>query len=225
MIRLLVLRPEPGASETVQRARTMGLNAVSIPLFEIVPVPWTAPDPAAFDALLVTSANAIRAGGEQLQRLTTLPVHAVGEATAEAARQAGFAVATAGDGDVDRLLGSIAPNMRLLHLGGVHRTLPTAASQAITAIAVYEAAELEQPDLSHAEGAVALLHSRRAAGRFADLADEGAFDRSTVAIAAISPATLDAAGSGWRHAEAADEPTDSALLALAAQLCNNAPRS
>ena len=29
----------------------MGLDARSLPLFEIVPVAWTAPDPAGFDAL------------------------------------------------------------------------------------------------------------------------------------------------------------------------------
>ena len=35
MSRIVVLRPEPGASETVERAKTRGLDAVRIPLFEI----------------------------------------------------------------------------------------------------------------------------------------------------------------------------------------------
>ena len=35
MSRVLVLRPEPGASATVERARKLGLDAVVIPLFEV----------------------------------------------------------------------------------------------------------------------------------------------------------------------------------------------
>ena len=33
MKRVLVLRPEPGASATVERARALGLDAVAVPLF------------------------------------------------------------------------------------------------------------------------------------------------------------------------------------------------
>ena len=73
MRRVIVLRPEPGASETVARARRLGLDAAAIPLFEIEPLEWTAPDPEAFDGLLLTSANAVRHGGEKLQALRALP--------------------------------------------------------------------------------------------------------------------------------------------------------
>ena len=86
MRRLLVLRPEPSASATVERARRRGLDAIAMPLFEIEPIAWTAPEAARFDALLITSANALRCGGEELQSLRGLPVYAVGEATADAAR-------------------------------------------------------------------------------------------------------------------------------------------
>ena len=44
MRRVLVLRPEPGASATVERARQRGLDAVAMPLFEIEPVAWEAPE-------------------------------------------------------------------------------------------------------------------------------------------------------------------------------------
>ena len=86
MRRVIVLRPEPGASETVARARELGLDAVAIPLFEVEAVEWTAPEAGGFDGLLLTSANAIRHGGDQLQSLRGLPVYAVGKATSEAAR-------------------------------------------------------------------------------------------------------------------------------------------
>ena len=44
MRRLIVLRPEPGASATMERARERGLDPVAMPLFEIEPVAWHAPD-------------------------------------------------------------------------------------------------------------------------------------------------------------------------------------
>ena len=101
---LLVLRPEPGASATAERARKLGLDPVLLPLFEVEPIEWAAPDPSTFDALLLTSANTIRMGGNQLERLRGLPVHAVGQATADAAHEAGFDVATSGDAGIERLL-------------------------------------------------------------------------------------------------------------------------
>ena len=122
MSRIVVLRPEPGASETVERAKTRGLDAVRIPLFKIEAVEWQAPDASGFDALLMTSANAVRFGGEQLASFRGLPVHAVGKATAEAAREAGFDIATSGDGGVERLLGSLEADLKLLHLCGEDRS-------------------------------------------------------------------------------------------------------
>src|SRR3954453_18370405 len=116
MWRVVVLRPQPGADATVVKARALGLEAVAIPLFEIDSVEWEAPDAGSFDGLLLTSANAVRFGGEGLGELRGLKVYAVGEATAEAARAAGFGVAAVGDGGVDRLLGSSEPDLRLLHL-------------------------------------------------------------------------------------------------------------
>jgi uroporphyrinogen-III synthase len=216
MRRLLVLRPEPGASATVERARERGLDASVIPLFEIEPVEWGAPDPGAFDALLLTSANAVRFGGAGLASVRGLPVYAVGEATAEAARAAGFAIAGTGEVGVDRLLSSIAVELRLLHLCGADRRSPETARQAIAPIVVYRARAIDNPDLSAAPGSVAVVHSPRAGARLAELLDE----RSAIFIAAISAPAAAALGEGWGALEIADRPSDESLLALAARLCN-----
>ena len=216
MRRVLVLRPEPGASATVEKAQGRGLDAVAIPLFEIEPVAWQAPDPGGFDALLLTSANAMRMGGDELMKLRGLPVHAVGEATAEAARGAGFDIASVGDAGVDRLLDSLDPDLKLLHLCGEDRREPRSAPQAITPITAYRAMAIERPDLSGATGAVAVVHSPRAARRLAGLVA----GRGSITIVAISPAAAEAAGGGWQQVESADAPNDEALLALAARLCN-----
>ena len=219
MRRLIVLRPEPGASETVERAQAIGLDAQAMPLFTVEPVEWQAPDAAPFDGLLLTSANAIRYGGEQLNDLRGLPAHAVGEATAAAAREAGFDVRSVGDSGVERLLASIAPELRLLHLCGQHRT-DVDARQDIEPLPVYRSGELPMPDgLEGAAGCTIALHSPRAGRRFAELCSEARLDRSSIRLAAISEAALAAAGSGWERAKAADRPSDEALLAVAARLC------
>ena len=63
MTRLAVLRSEPGASDTVRKARRRGLDAISLSLFQVEPVAWEVPDIDHFDALLLTSANAVLHGG------------------------------------------------------------------------------------------------------------------------------------------------------------------
>jgi uroporphyrinogen-III synthase len=217
MRRLIVLRPEPGASATAAKARKLGLDVEAIPLFELEPVEWEAPDAARFDGLLITSANAVRHAGEAFQQLRGLPVHAVGEATAQAAREAGFGIGNVGEGGVERLLGSIPAELKLLHLCGEDRSDPSDMRQAITAVPVYRARERDAPDLGDVRGAVAMIHSPRAARRFAELVEE----KSSIAVAAISPVAAAAAGGGWERVESAGEPSDDALLALAARLCNN----
>jgi uroporphyrinogen-III synthase len=216
MTRVLVLRPEPGASATVERARAVGLDAVAVPLFEIEPLEWEVPEAGGFDGLLLTSANAIRCGGERLYDLRGLKVYAVGDATAEAAREAGFDIAATGDAGIDRLLGSIDDELRLLHLCGADRREPADARQAIVPLAVYCARAIGAPDLSAARGSVVMIHSPRAGRRLAELVET----RGSISIAAISPAAAGAVGSGWKSVETADQPSDEALLALTARLCN-----
>jgi len=219
MRRVLVLRPEPGASATVERAQQRGLKAVAVPLFEVEPIDWKTPDPDRFDALLLTSANAVRHGGDGLKVLRGMPVHAIGAATADAAREAGFTIVGIGDAGVDRLLGSLDPDLRLLHLTGEDRIALASARQALTVVPVYRAREVPNPALQSVQGSVALIHSPRAGRRFAELVQ----DRGSVIIAAISRAAAEAVGAGWASVEATESPNDDALLALAARLCNNLP--
>lgn len=220
---VLVLRPEPGASATAERARALGLAAIAIPLFEVEPVTWQAPEPLNFDGLLLTSANAIRHGGEELNHVKALRVYAVGAATAQAARSEGFDVAATGDSDLAYFLAAIDPGLRLLHLAGEHRTATAQPRQQITTLTVYRSQAVEDAALRPAR--VALIHSPRAGRRFAELAMAQDLDNSAIAIAAISANAAAAVGAGWASVAIAPAPTDEALLALAARLCNNpAPR-
>ncbi|NNM78202.1 uroporphyrinogen-III synthase [Sphingomonas sp. ID1715] len=212
---LLVLRPEPGASATAARIEVLGLEAIVSPLFRIVPLHWEAPD-RPWEALLITSANAARMIDERIDR--AVPVYAVGATTAAAAEQAGFRNVIVGRGDVAQLVDRAAGDgvRALLHLAGADRTGFDPQGLKVEVRAVY-AAEPVAPGPAFREAlerdAVALLHSARAARRFRELAGPQG------AIAAISPAVRAAAGTGWAHAVAAERPTDDALLAVAARLC------
>jgi uroporphyrinogen-III synthase len=219
---LVILRPEPGASVTADAARHLGLEPILMPLFRIEPIAWTVSDLTDFDGLLLTSANAVRAGERELRKCLDLPAHAVGEATASAARQEGFRVETVGSSGVDSLLASLSPNLRLLHPCGADRREPRSAAQTIIAIPVYRSAELPLPDNFHAlEGSIVVVHSPRAAARLADLARHSGLARKSIAIAAISPEAAAAVGAEWQQVESADNPDERALLALAARLCHN----
>lgn len=207
---LVILRPEPGGSVTAEKVRALGLEIRRHPLFAAQALSWSMPD-GPFDALLVTSANAVRLAGT----LPELPVHAVGRASADAATAAGLRVATTGEGDVQSLLGQLPSGLRLLHLAGEERILPAAPRHRITPVAVYRMVPQPLPDATLIEGAVAMVHSPVAGRRLAEVEVE----RGRVRIAAISPAAAAACGPGWEICAAADEPNDAALLSLAAKLC------
>ncbi|GHC73954.1 uroporphyrinogen III methyltransferase [Limoniibacter endophyticus] len=88
---MIVTRPEPAASRTVARLKAEGFYASAVPLTEIRTLPVKAVS-GTFDAVIVTSANAVSsADSKMLEALRALPAFAVGQATGEALRQAGFA--------------------------------------------------------------------------------------------------------------------------------------
>lgn len=212
---LLILRPQPGAGFTAQRARALGLDPSLCPLFALRPVPWSPPPIERFDALLLTSANTLRHGGAGLNALTSLPVLAVGETTAAAARVAGFHVEQVGDGGVDALLDRLPPR-RLLHLCG-DEARDGGPRHAIERVVTYRADPIPDPGLPDLDGLVVAVHSPRAGRRLAELAH----GRDGAAVVAISPAAAAAVGNGWRSVAAAAMPADRDLLALAARLCQD----
>ncbi len=197
----------------------MDLPAISLPLFDLAPLPWTPPDPAAFDRLLLTSANALRHGGAGLAALRSLPVLAVGAATADAARAAGFDVAIAGKRDAAALLADLDPDLRLLWLSGRDRTAITHPAP-WQVIAVYRADSraLTAAQTQRLTDGVALLHSARAARHLAAELDRHGVARARIRIAAISDKAADAAGPGWARVAIAATPTDDALIAAARPL-------
>lgn len=223
--RVLLLRPEAGASESAARARRLGLEPVVAPLFTVSSVAWAAPEPSDFDALLLTSANSARHGGPELARLRSLRCHAVGEATAAAAEAAGFRHVVTGPGDGAAALEGMAKAgiAHILHLCGRDHLPLAHPLLAVERRIVYRADATDRlPEAARTalgEGALALVHSPRAGALFGALVDRAGLERGGIRLAAISAQAAAAAGFGWRQVAAAARPRDEALLELAVKLC------
>lgn len=215
---LLLLRPEPGLSESMDRAAKLGLDVIARPLFHIEPVEWSAPEASEYDALLLTSANAVRQAGPGLDEFRDLPAHVVGEATASAARDAGLRVVNTGWAGAAELLATLPPSARLLHLAGEHRGRQETGHRVDVRI-VYRSAAIDEPALPPLAGLVAAVHSPRAGARLAEFASS----RDRTAIAAISKAAAEAIGEGWERIEMAPRSDDMSLLAVASMLCHTSP--
>jgi uroporphyrinogen-III synthase len=224
---LVIIRPDPGLSATAAEAERLGISIVAAPLFEIEPREWSPPAADRIDALLIGSANAIRHGGSALDSLREKPVYAVGQSTAQAARDAGFGIAGTGEGGLQTLLDRLAGQpLRLLRLAGDEHVplIAPAGVELVTRIAYASVAQRMPGSLAMGleAGAVVLLHSAAAARHFAAECDRLGLDRSRIVLAALAPRIAEAAGEGWEAVAAASAPTDAALLALARDMCHPA---
>lgn len=224
--RLLALRPEPGLAATLEKARAMGLAITGHPLSAIRALSWDCPDPAAIDGLLIGSANAILHGGPHLARLSAKPVFAVAEATAAAARAAGFTVAMTGSGGLQGVLAAVPPPCHLLRIAGEeHVPLTPPAGVTFAEVIAYrsEALPLNPVAALLASGtALALLHSAATAAHFAAECDRLDLPRARITLAALGPRIAAAAGEGWAAIHTAATPDESTLLQLAFDLCQQA---
>src|SRR5215203_1085450 len=122
-MRVLVTRPREQGERTAERLLALGHEPFCAPLLTIRPTLQPAPS-GGFDALIVTSANAI-ATLISWPHARSLPVYAVGAQTAALVREAGFETVRAAEGDASSLAGLVrrseAAGARLLHIAGRDR--------------------------------------------------------------------------------------------------------
>jgi uroporphyrinogen-III synthase len=102
---VLVTRPHPDDEATAAALRTRGFEVLLAPMLRFEPVAFHDDIDARYDAVIVTSANALRGIEPHLSgsRLLELPLFAVGEHTASAARGAGFGKVIPANGDATAL--------------------------------------------------------------------------------------------------------------------------
>jgi uroporphyrinogen-III synthase len=121
-MRIIVTRPQADGERTATVLEALGHEVLVAPLMRIEPVAVALN--GTWSAIVITSANALQAAAAP--ELKSLPVFAIGSRTAEAARQAGFAVVSAANGDTKDLVRLIAARSAgakapLLYLAGEDR--------------------------------------------------------------------------------------------------------
>ncbi|MGG5811712.1 uroporphyrinogen-III synthase [Falsiroseomonas sp. CW058] len=230
---VLVTRPEPGGAETAARLARLGLRAVLAPALVLTPRPFRL---ARAQAVVLAS----RAGARALPApVPGLPVLAVGEATAEAARERGWAATPAGGTAADIVAHAArhldpAAGPLLLAVGRGYSLELAAALRARGFRVVRRIAYVASPATALPEEAVRalragevrtiLFHSPRSA-RCAITLFRAAGLAATAAGAealAISPRVAEAAAAAiaplaWRAMRVAGRPDEAALLALLGQ--------
>jgi uroporphyrinogen-III synthase len=121
--KIWITRAQPGADATAERVRALGHEAVIAPLLAVHALPDVQIDLGGVAALAFTSGNGVRAFAD-ISPERSLRVFAVGAATAQAARAAGFKLVLSADGDVEALaegIGQRRGELRgvVLHPGAV----------------------------------------------------------------------------------------------------------
>jgi uroporphyrinogen-III synthase len=220
-MRVLVTRPIEDADRTSEALAAAGHKALIAPLFAVAPLPHAMP--AVADAVVATSANAIRqADLSDMPR--DRPVYAVGRATAAEAGRAGFRDVRSADGDAGDLAALLAagPHRRLVYLAG--RPRRDAALKAlgapfeITVVETYETRAVEALPAA-AAGALrlgeveAILHfSPRAAVVFERLATQAGLgaEAGLLLHVFISDAAVTDA---FPHRRIAERPNLAAMIA------------
>ncbi len=232
-MRLLVTRPEEEGRRTAEALRAQGHEVLLAPLLRIEPIPNADFGPPPWSAILISSANAARAVAAHPRKgeLVALPLLAVGERSAEAAREAGFADVTSAGGDAKdlaraaaaRFAGRSAP---LLYLAGEDRAADLSAELGelrVRAVVVYRAIKAESlpPTLQAALAAgwlEGVLHySRRSAEAYLALAQAAGLRRKALApLHYCLSARIAAALAEAPDVRIAAEPNEAALLRLVA---------
>jgi uroporphyrinogen-III synthase len=102
---VLVTRPNPDDETTASALRARGFEVLRAPMLRFEPVAFRDDEDARYGAVIVTSANALRGIAPHLKgnRLLKLPLFAVGEHTASAARGIGFEKIIPANGDATAL--------------------------------------------------------------------------------------------------------------------------
>jgi uroporphyrinogen-III synthase len=234
---VLVTRPQPDDEATAAALRARDFEVLKAPMLRFEPVAFQDDTDAAYGAVIVTSANALRGIEPHLEnsRLLALPLFAVGERTADAARDAGFERVISADGDAAGLRDCVLASVKtkelkkaspLLYLAGADlaRDLAgelgergfTVVTHTTYRMAAVSSLPREICDAFAAHRIEAVLHySRRSARAFLQAARAGGVEISALAIpqccisAQVATVVRDA---GATQVVVAATPDENALL-------------
>ena len=234
-MRALITRPEEDAAPLAEALAARQVEVTVEPLLVIRVLDDVAVDLDGVQALLFTSANGVRAFAARSAR-RDIGVLAVGDASAAAAREAGFRHVESAGGDVADLVRLVKARLdpkagALFHAAGsvVAGDLAGQLAEAgyqLRRVMLYEAkpADALSPEtlaaLADRSLDLVLFFSPRTATTFVELVRKAADPRVTAGCAVatalcLSPAVAKAAGAiTWKSVQSAEQPALPAMLAL-----------
>jgi uroporphyrinogen-III synthase len=226
----LITRPLEDARPVAERLSALGIDAVIEPLLHIDFLETEPLDLAGVQAVLITSANGVRALARRSDR-RDIPILTVGDASARQAREEGFTDITSAGGDVDDLATLAARTCdpaggALLHVAG------SAVAGDLAGLlerdgftyrreVLYDARRADAlsdaciEHISSGQIDAVLFFSPRTAVTFARLIVDAGLDGRCAKMDAVclSPAVAERiAALPWRGIATAAEPTQDALL-------------
>lgn len=234
-MRLLVTRPREDAASLAQVLAARGIETMIEPMIEIVDLPGPLVTRQDIQAILFTSVNGVRAllrrNRGDLAEFTALPVFAVGDATAQAARGAGFRQVESAAGNVSALAALVLARLTpgsgpLLHVAGSDIAGDLAGRLIaegfiVNRTALYSARQATALSAATGEGlrhnlidGVTFFSPRTAAAFVTLCRDSGVLPllRDVVSLC-LSPAVAQAvSGATWRAIIVAPRPDQDALL-------------
>ena len=234
---ILVTRPHPDDETTAASLRARGFDVLRAPMLRFEPVAFHEDMNARYSAVIVTSANALRGIEPHLKghRMLELPLFAVGEQTAAAARRAGFTHVVSANGDAANLRDLVLASLKakelkkastLLYLAGAEIARDLASeleesgfrvvTQTTYRMIAVKSLPSEARDAFAANQVEAVLHySQRSARAFLDAARAAGVEISALAIpqccisAAVASVVRDA---GATQVVVAASPDENALF-------------
>jgi uroporphyrinogen-III synthase len=234
-MRLLVTRPREDAESFARALAARGIDTLIEPMIEIVDLPGPAIVRDTVQAVLFTSVNGVRAlvrrNRGDLAEFRDLPALTVGDATARAARDAGFHQVESAAGDVVALTALVTARLSpndgpLLHIAGSQVAGDLAGALATAGFSVQRAAiyaarkatalsATTREALSRGMIDAVTFFSPRTAAAFVTLGREAEALPALAGIAALclSQAVAQAAGVvPWRAIVVAPRPDQESLL-------------
>lgn len=234
-MRVLVFRPLEDAERSAQSLRERGKDPVVAPLFHVLPT-GEKPPKGPFDALVLTSANAVPAlEGLPKSWRGVLPAFCVGARTADAAGKLGFTAHSARGGRAELLaliLEQLPKGQKLLLVAGRdrHEDLPQQLGDAGHEVTIWTAYEAKAVDALPAPAAdalrdgsadAALHYSARSAEIFFELAGKAGLTEQAQALPQLALSVAIAApliSAGSDTVLVAEHPEEAALFAALDQL-------
>ncbi|HJN23467.1 MAG: uroporphyrinogen-III synthase [Rhodospirillales bacterium] len=229
-MRVLVTRPREDGEKLAHILRARGIEVLLEPLLSVEYLDGPGLDLSGVQALVVTSANGLRAFTRRDDR-RGLPVFAVGDASAEAAAEAGFPRVISAAGDIKALAGLIGEQVdpakgALLHVSGTAVAgdlggVLAAAGLTCRRQALYRAKKAQSLSAAAVQALRAgtvdgvLLFSPKTATTFVVLSRQAGLEDDLRGITAfcLSPAVAETVRTlAWLHILVASRPDQDAML-------------